>query len=69
MHDVGHFINGVELMERISDSLKPRKWMFDAIRQLRNAGFKTAAVTNNWIEDDNGNIGNVLRYLVRIYFG
>eukprot|EP00029_Vermamoeba_vermiformis_P013845 TRINITY_DN8777_c0_g1_i1.p1 TRINITY_DN8777_c0_g1~~TRINITY_DN8777_c0_g1_i1.p1 ORF type:complete len:272 (-),score=29.34 TRINITY_DN8777_c0_g1_i1:50-865(-) len=41
-------ISGTELMKRIYMQLKPRKEMISTIAELKQKGFKTAAITNNW---------------------
>src|SRR5262249_38889992 len=42
------------LMERVGASTVPRPAMLGAIRRLRAAGLKVAALTNNWIAEDEG---------------
>jgi len=45
----GHEISAREMMERMNAETKPREIMLAAITRLRGAGYRTAAVTNNWI--------------------
>ena len=45
-----------EMMTRMAGSTEPRPMMIEAIRRLREAGFKVGALTNNWAhtgDDDN----------------
>jgi hypothetical protein len=58
MLDAGYEIDGVEFMEKVAESLKPRKWMFQMIKKIRKAGFKTCAITNNWIDEGDTNVGS-----------
>jgi putative hydrolase of the HAD superfamily len=42
------------LMQRVSRGFGPRPEMVHAIARLRDAGYKTAALTNNWVAGDRG---------------
>lgn len=42
------------LMARVGAALAPRPAMLDAIARIRAAGLKAAALTNNWIAEDEG---------------
>lgn len=42
------------LMERIGESSAPRPQMLEAVRRIRAGGLRTAALTNNWIAEENG---------------
>jgi putative hydrolase of the HAD superfamily len=56
----GQFLDGRILMERIAAAAVPRPRMLDAIGRLRAHGFKTAALTNNWVADDGRAAGREL---------
>ena len=45
----GHEIDAREMMNRMNAATGPREIMLEAITRLRGAGFRTAAVTNNWV--------------------
>lgn len=45
----GEQISAVEVMTRIGTGAGPRPEMVRAIRAIRQAGLKTAALTNNWV--------------------
>jgi putative hydrolase of the HAD superfamily len=47
----GITIDGRHLMARIADASVPRPRMLEAIRRIRAAGLRAAALTNNWITD------------------
>ncbi len=47
----GVAIDGRVLMERIAEASVPRPRMLEAIRRLRAAGLRVAALTNNWVAD------------------
>lgn len=47
----GIAIDGRVLMERIAEASVPRPRMLEAIRRLRAAGLRVAALTNNWVAD------------------
>jgi putative hydrolase of the HAD superfamily len=50
----GVAIDGRVLMERISEAGVPRPRMLEAIRRLRAAGLRVAALTNNWVAETPG---------------
>lgn len=50
----GHRIDARELMLRVAAATVPHAGMLGAIRRLREAGLKVAAITNNWITEDEG---------------
>src|SRR6184192_2212611 len=47
-------IDAREMMARVSDVTVPRPTMLEAIRRIRARGLLAAAVTNNWITEDEG---------------
>ncbi len=52
--DAGHSISARAMMERIARAAQPRPQMLAAIRQLRDRGLRTSALTNNWRGDGGG---------------
>jgi putative hydrolase of the HAD superfamily len=50
----GVAIDAREMMRRVAEIAVPRAAMLEAIRRLRTASLKVAALTNNWITDDGG---------------
>ena len=50
----GVAIDGRVLMERISEASVPRPRMLEAIRRLRAAGLRVAALPNNWVAETPG---------------
>ena len=50
----GVTVDGRVLMERISEASVPRPRMLEAIRRLRAAGLRVAALTNNWVAETPG---------------
>ena len=50
----GIAIDGRVLMERIAEASVPRPRMLEAIRRLRAAGLRVAALTNNWVAETPG---------------
>jgi putative hydrolase of the HAD superfamily len=50
----GLAIDAREMMRRVAEIAVPRPAMLEAIRRLRAASFKVAALTNNWITEDGG---------------
>jgi putative hydrolase of the HAD superfamily len=50
----GLAIDAREMMRRVAEIAVPRPAMLEAIRRLRDASFKVAALTNNWITEDGG---------------
>ena len=47
----GADISSRDLMAAVNDGAAVRPPMLDAVRRLRDAGFKVAALTNNWLLD------------------
>jgi putative hydrolase of the HAD superfamily len=47
----GVAIDGARLMAAVATSTAPRPAMLEALRRLRGAGFRLAALTNNWIAE------------------
>ena len=58
----GHEISAATMMERIGEC-GPRPRMIKAIRTLRAKGLRTAALTNNWANEDGGRDNSELREL------
>jgi len=56
----GHEISARAMMARIAEC-GPRPRMLDAIERLRKASFRTAALTNNWANEDGGRDNGELR--------
>lgn len=54
-------VSGATIMQRLADSTAIRPAAVNAIRKLRTAGLKVAALTNNWANDDQGSKMEVLR--------
>ena len=50
----GHAIDARAMMARVAEATVPRPAMLEAIRRIRARGILTAAVTNNWITEDEG---------------
>jgi epoxide hydrolase-like predicted phosphatase len=50
----GLAVDAREMMRRVTDVVVPRSAMLEAIRRLRAAGLRVAALTNNWISEDEG---------------
>ena len=50
----GHPLDGARLMDTIATGFGPRPRMAAAISRIREAGLRTAALTNNWPRSDNG---------------
>lgn len=57
----GLTVSGAAIMQRLADSTAIRPAAVQAIRKLRAAGRKVAALTNNWANDDQGSKMDVLR--------
>jgi putative hydrolase of the HAD superfamily len=57
----GHTISSATLMARVAEISAPRPAMLEAVRRIRAAGLKTAALTNNWSSDDQGQKMDLLR--------
>ena len=54
-------VSGAAIMQRLADSTAIRPAAVNAIRKLRAAGLKVAALTNNWANEDQGSKMDVLR--------
>ena len=54
-------ISAETLMARIADNTQLRPAMLTAIRTIRSAGLKVAALTNNWVSDDQFHKMDILR--------
>jgi putative hydrolase of the HAD superfamily len=54
-------ISAVALMERIAVVSQPRAEMVAAIRRIRTHGLRAAALTNNWVSDDQQSKMDLLR--------
>ncbi|HJQ85407.1 MAG TPA: HAD family phosphatase [Candidatus Binatia bacterium] len=52
--NAGGRLSARELMALVAASTVPRPAMLEAIRRIRARGLRAAAVTNNWITDDEG---------------
>jgi epoxide hydrolase-like predicted phosphatase len=50
----GIAIDAREMMRRVAEVAVPRPAMLEAIRRLRAGGLRVAALTNNWITEDQG---------------
>ena len=50
--DAGPNFSAREMMDRMSEVSQPRDSMLEAIRRIRAAGLKLAALTNNWKSDE-----------------
>jgi epoxide hydrolase-like predicted phosphatase len=48
-------------MRRIGESSAPRPIMLEAIRRIRDRGLHTAALTNNWVSEDESQGSGALR--------
>ena len=60
--EAGGRLDARALMERVHAESQPRPAMLEALRRLRAAGLRTAAVTNNWTpEGERGGTGSLLR--------
>jgi putative hydrolase of the HAD superfamily len=57
----GVTISTVELMERVALASMPRESMVIAVRKIREHGYRTAALTNNWKAEDQDGKMSVLR--------
>ena len=57
----GASISTVELMLRVAEASQPRPAMVSALGRLRQAGLKTAALTNNWKNDEQSEKMDLLR--------
>ena len=54
-------VSGAAIMQRLADSTAIRPAAVNAIRKLRAAGLKVAALTNNWANEDQGGKMDILR--------
>jgi len=61
MAALGLQVSGAAIMQRLADSTAIRPAAVNAIRKLRAAGLKVAALTNNWANEDQGSKMHVLR--------
>jgi len=61
----GVTIDAREMMRRVAEIAVPRPAMLEAIRRLRAAALKVAALTNNWITEDGGT--GALRLLFDVF--
>jgi putative hydrolase of the HAD superfamily len=50
----GHRVDARAMMAEVAEVTVPRPAMLEAIRRIRARGLLTAAVTNNWITEDEG---------------
>jgi len=50
----GFSLDGARLMDMVATGFGPRPKMAAAISRVREAGLRTAALTNNWIRSDDG---------------
>jgi epoxide hydrolase-like predicted phosphatase len=50
----GWELSARQLMERIGETAAPRPRMLEAVRRIRAQGLRTAALTNNWVGEENG---------------
>jgi putative hydrolase of the HAD superfamily len=57
----GLTVSGAHIMERLADKTAVRPQAVQAIRRLRAAGRKAAALTNNWVSADQSSKMDVLR--------
>jgi putative hydrolase of the HAD superfamily len=48
---VGHVISAADMLARIAEC-EPRPAMLEAIRRIRARGLRTAALTNNWVNEE-----------------
>lgn len=52
LQQAGTDISSRELMSAVYETVSIRPEMLEAVHRIRNAGFKVAALTNNWIDED-----------------
>jgi putative hydrolase of the HAD superfamily len=52
--DAGHALSARDLMERIGESSAPRPAMLGAVARIRARGLRAAALTNNWVGEEDG---------------
>lgn len=61
----GHTVSARQMMLRIAAATTPRPAMLDALRAIRRGGLRTAAITNNWITEEDGS--HALRPLFDVF--
>jgi putative hydrolase of the HAD superfamily len=61
MAAAGVQVSGAVIMQRLASATDVRPQALSAIRKLRAAGRKVAALTNNWANEDQGSKMDVLR--------
>ncbi len=61
----GQCIDAIALMEAVQASTVPRPEMIRAIERIRVHGLRTAAITNNWL--DEGRPDNALQHLFDVF--
>jgi putative hydrolase of the HAD superfamily len=52
--DAGHVISARDMMALVATVTVPHTGMLEAIRRIRAHGLRAAALTNNWITEDEG---------------
>ncbi len=52
--EAGERLSARLLMQRIARSAEPRPAMLEAVRRIRERGLKAAALTNNWVAEEEG---------------
>ncbi len=55
--EAGETLSPRLLMQRIAESAEPRPAMLEAVRRIRERGLKAAALTNNWVGEEEGTRG------------
>ena len=55
--EAGRRIDARAMMERMAASSQPRPQMLEAVRRIRAQGLRTAALTNNWNEEEGAESG------------
>jgi len=61
MAAAGVTVSGAAIMQRLASATDVRPAALTAIRRLRSAGRKVAALTNNWVNEDQSSKMDVLR--------
>jgi putative hydrolase of the HAD superfamily len=59
--DAGFVLDARHLMELVGSSLRPRPEMTRAIERIRASGLRTAALTNNWADEQRTHTQNPVR--------
>jgi epoxide hydrolase-like predicted phosphatase len=59
--EAGIDLSTADLMAEVAENTGIRPAMIEAVRHLRNQGFKVAALTNNWVVDDGGSTRSALK--------